>query len=158
MTPLLFSGGCSCGRIRYIVRLPADQPMPKLVICHCTNCKRNSGSSFSCNLVLPATALEFVAGEPKVFFDSTDEGPRKPRRQFCGDCGTPFTSEPAQPSGIISLKWGTLDNRQPLAVIGQQVYCRSEDGFLQELGCEAEGRFQGKMDWKILGSLTRIKH
>lgn len=38
---------------------------------HCTNCKRNSGSSFSSNIVIPLQSLEFTRGEPKAFMDST---------------------------------------------------------------------------------------
>ncbi len=37
-----FTGGCQCGNIRYeVVGTPKQ-----LVVCHCTDCQRQSGSAF----------------------------------------------------------------------------------------------------------------
>ena len=42
------TGGCRCGGIRYEVTGVPQQ----LVVCHCTDCQRQSGSAFGMTLVV----------------------------------------------------------------------------------------------------------
>lgn len=57
---LPWAGGCRCGEVRVRVTRP-----PLLTgTCHCTGCRRMSGSAFSLTLTLPADGFEVAAGEP----------------------------------------------------------------------------------------------
>ena len=49
-------GGCNCGAVRY--RL-TGKPMV-VAVCHCSNCRRQSGSAFSVNVVLRDDAIGIV--------------------------------------------------------------------------------------------------
>lgn len=52
------SGGCSCGAVRYKV---AGEPL-RAGICHCTSCRKESGSVFTAFAVWPESAFE-TSGE-----------------------------------------------------------------------------------------------
>ncbi|GAD98045.1 DUF636 domain protein [Paecilomyces variotii No. 5] len=132
MSTKTYTGACLCSKIKYRIDLPADQPVPKIVLCHCNSCKRYTGSAYSSNIIVPQSALTFTSGEPKLFMDDTDAGP-KLRRQFCGDCGSPLTSEPNQNPDIIVIKSGTLDDRDLFTEMGAEIYCSRKDQFLDKL-------------------------
>ena len=105
-------GGCLCGDIRY-----ESTAAPVLsAVCHCTACQKQSGSAFSTNLVVPATAFRLTGGVPTRFDDQGGSGLGM-KRHFCARCGSPvFTELEAQP-GVVVIKAGTLDN--PSAVSPQ---------------------------------------
>jgi hypothetical protein len=57
---LPWEGGCRCGEVRVRVTKP-----PFLSgACHCTGCRKMTGSAYSLTLTLPSDALEIVKGEP----------------------------------------------------------------------------------------------
>ncbi|PLB36886.1 GFA family protein [Aspergillus candidus] len=129
------TGRCLCEKITYQVDLPAGEPDPKIVLCHCTSCKRYTGSSFSSNLVLPQPSMTYTQGTPKIHLCPSDRE-LTVRREFCGDCGTPLTSQPGDNTSIIIVKWGTLDDehREWCKTLGGEIYCRRRDGWLGEIG------------------------
>ncbi|RAK76896.1 GFA family protein [Aspergillus fijiensis CBS 313.89] len=132
-TPL--TGGCLCQKITYRVDLPPTEPAPKIILCHCTSCKRYTGSAFSSNLIVPAAALVFTTDTPKLYLGHSDRGPPV-RRQFCADCGTPFTSQPGDNDEIIILKTGTLDeaSRVRCGEVGLAIWGRSKEAWLDQIG------------------------
>ncbi|KAJ9270461.1 hypothetical protein DTO271D3_5193 [Paecilomyces variotii] len=132
MSAKTYMGACLCGKLKYRIDLSPDQPLPKLVICHCISCKRYTGSAYSSNIIVPQSAFTFTSGEPKLFMDDTDAGP-KLRRQFCGDCGSPITSEPNQSPDLIVIKSGTLYDRDLFTEVGAEIYCSRKDKFLDNL-------------------------
>ena len=67
------SGGCLCGAVRYEVE---GEPS-RVGLCHCADCRKESGSSFVTFAVWPSTAFS-SKGEVRVF-----EG-----RGFCPACGS----------------------------------------------------------------------
>ncbi|XHG07766.1 hypothetical protein AWENTII_010899 [Aspergillus wentii] len=114
---MTWTGSCMCSNIKYKVDLPADIEPPKLTLCHCTTCKHYTGSAFSANFCVPKDKHSFTQGTPKVYYGDTDHG-RKIKRQFCGDCGSPLTSEPGHLVGKILVKAGTLDADHKLRIGG----------------------------------------
>jgi hypothetical protein len=108
-----FDGGCVCGGVRY--RLEAE-PLT-LYACHCTDCQRQSGSSFGLSMIVPRPALVIVAGEPRTFTLSLADGRRKSGR-FCGDCGTRLWGEPVKIPEVAVLRPGTLDDTTWLHPVG----------------------------------------
>jgi hypothetical protein len=52
-------GGCSCGSVRYRVR------MDPLIVhcCHCRWCQRQTGAAFALNALIEADRVELLAGE-----------------------------------------------------------------------------------------------
>ena len=101
------AGGCLCADIRYI--LHAD-PIA-VAICHCADCRRQSGSSFSIIATIPATAYE-QTGVTKTYMGRGDSG--TVYRDFCGRCGTPVISRLPTLPDIVIVKVGTLDDPSDL--------------------------------------------
>jgi len=83
-------GGCRCGAVKYAV-----VGHPKHVgICHCTDCRQESGSAFTYFAVWPADAFE-RSGNTAVHRG----------RQFCPICGSRlFAARPDE----VEIKLGTL--------------------------------------------------
>lgn len=110
-------GGCLCGQVRF--RLVGD---PLAVhICHCTHCKRNSGSDFSVTCLFPREALT-MQGTPSVYDDFGDTG-QVVRRVFCGSCGTPIELQSSYSfPRYAAIKVGTFDNPDTF-VPDDEVYC-----------------------------------
>src|SRR6185437_12008034 len=102
-------GGCQCGEIRY--RLTGEPLW--LTICHCNECKRQSGGAFGMSLRMRAADVKLLHGEPKRWSRRSDEGGLVICR-FCGNCGTRLWHEPAD-TGFIHVKPGTLDDPSTLA-------------------------------------------
>lgn len=99
-------GRCLCGEVTYEV--DGDEPM-LVGICHCTDCRRHSGSAFSINVGVPRGDLR-VTGTTKTFDTmGTDRG-EPAHRSFCPACGTPLFSVLADAPDIAFVKGGTLDD------------------------------------------------
>jgi hypothetical protein len=75
-------GGCLCGAIRY----RATGTPYHLTHCHCSICRRASGSPFVSWLSFHSNEFAFTRGEPTQFASS-----EKGLRGFCNQCGTALT-------------------------------------------------------------------
>jgi hypothetical protein len=96
-------GGCQCGAVRY--RLTGTPQW--LTICHCNECKRQSGSAFGMSLRMRACDVELISGELREWSRAADSGV-KVSGFFCPTCGTRMWHEPVG-SGFLHIKPGTLD-------------------------------------------------
>ncbi len=100
-----YTGGCQCGEVRYeVVGLPR-----RLVVCHCTDCQRQSGSAFGMTLVVNEADFRLTQGEPKTFASKSAAG-RAKRGAFCPQCGTRIYHKSEARPGRVSVKPGTLDD------------------------------------------------
>jgi hypothetical protein len=102
-------GGCQCGAIRY--RLTGEPVF--LTLCHCRECKRQSGSAFGMSLRMRWADVEVTGAKPKTWTRSSDNG-NPVACSFCETCGTRLWHEPAVP-GFVHIKPGTLDDFSTLA-------------------------------------------
>lgn len=100
----MIEGGCNCGAVRYAIE---GQPLA-VAACHCTRCRRQSGSAFSVNLVVTASAMA-VTGDMATFEDTETSSGASVMRQFCGVCGSPIRSLLTANPDIIAVKAGTTD-------------------------------------------------
>ncbi len=97
-------GGCLCGAVRYELK---TEPRG-IAICHCTHCRRLSGSLFSLNVVVREAEYQ-QSGKTAVFIDRGDSG-HPVERHFCGGCGSPILAKTALMPGKVVVKAGTLDS------------------------------------------------
>lgn len=67
------AGSCNCGKVRYEVR---GEPK-RIGICHCTDCRQESGSAFTYFAVWTSSAFS-TTGETVVHLG----------RRFCPTCGS----------------------------------------------------------------------
>ena len=121
------SGGCLCGKVRY----SAEADPVFTAICHCKNCQKQAGGSFSLNVGIPAAALS-LTGPIKTFQDTGDSG--KPvRRRFCPECGSPVVTEVEAMPGLTIIKAGTLDDTSWLKP-DMEIYCDSAQAWTPRQG------------------------
>lgn len=89
---MIRTGKCSCGKVRYEL---SGEPS-RVGICHCTLCRRETGSVLMAFAVWPQSAFE-TQGETKSY-----EG-----RSFCPECGSRLFS---LGDDEVEIKVGTLDD------------------------------------------------
>lgn len=97
----MLTGGCLCGSVRFEI----DGRLGPVVYCHCSLCRRATGSAFATNASVAEDALRVVAGA-----DLVTEYPDKNEsfRAFCARCGSPvFKRHPKR--GSTRVRLGTID-------------------------------------------------
>ena len=108
-------GGCRCGRVRYQV---SGDPN-RVGICHCTDCRQESGSAFTFFGIWPAAAFS-MAGDTEVY-----EG-----RRFCAHCGSSLFSVDAEEAEI---KLGTLEDAPSGLKPSYELWIKRREPWLQPL-------------------------
>ena len=121
------SGSCLCGSVK--VTLSTD-PVA-IGVCHCRDCQKQTGTSFSLVALVPLAGVE-VTGELGRFDTRGDSGLAVERR-FCPKCGSPIRtdSDGTRQQGITIIKAGILDDVQGLTP-SLQIYCESEHPWLRD--------------------------
>ncbi len=102
-----FTGECLCGAVRY--RIEAEAPKA-MYLCHCTRCRKETGSIHCANVFFPDGRLTFERGGKQIGRFAL-EGTRK-KRWFCQTCGSPVPRQDV--SGMIVLPAGGLDDGSAL--------------------------------------------
>lgn len=100
-----FTGGCLCGAIRYEV---SGDPV-RVANCHCDDCRRATGASFTTNVFVRESDLAILQGTPKSFEHKADSGATM-TKLFCGDCGSQLFGKGTGSPGVIHVKVGTIDD------------------------------------------------
>lgn len=97
----MFHGRCLCGGIRYEI----DGEIGPIDLCHCSSCRRASGSAFASNATIPSAAFTLRSGDDLLReYEST----RGKLRSFCSRCGSPIYARlPAMPE-TLRIRVGTL--------------------------------------------------
>jgi hypothetical protein len=99
------TGGCLCGAVRY----ESIGPVGPAGYCHCTDCRRCTGSAFNVSIRAEVSKFRIVAGRPTGFTKKADSGTEL-TRHFCLECGSPiYTSSPRHPEWVW-IKAGSLDD------------------------------------------------
>ncbi|MFD8978565.1 GFA family protein [Streptomyces sp. NPDC059564] len=97
------SGGCLCGKIRFTVTGPVDDPH----VCNCEHCAKRSGAPFQWWVGFPMDGLKWTGeGEPTWY----DTHPGKTARGFCGGCGTHLAARDYGDDTIIGFLATALDD------------------------------------------------
>jgi hypothetical protein len=134
-------GRCHCGYISYEAEIEPE----KVVICHCTDCQTLSGSAFRTVALTRENAFRLLSGEPKIYV-KTGEGGTKRVQSFCPQCGTPiFSSTVGDGPKVYGVRVGTARQRDQL-VPKIQLWCRSSQRWLADLGAAREMETQPPFD------------
>ena len=102
----LMSGRCLCGGVRFEIR---QRPGP-LELCHCTRCRRVSGSAFVAGLKVATAGYRMTRGRELVrsFSLPVVEVPPAYTTFFCERCGSPVP-EPEPREEHFEIPAGLLD-------------------------------------------------
>ncbi len=105
------TGRCLCAAVQFEI----DGRLGPAIYCHCSQCRRASGSAFATNASVRARYLQFRSGRDAIReYEST---PGK-FRAFCSRCGSPLYSRLASDPESFRIRLGTLDGdpgRRPSA-------------------------------------------
>lgn len=100
-------------------------------VCHCRDCQKQTGTSFSIVTALPDGALS-ITGELRQF-GTVGESGQTVHRHFCGQCGSPIYSAVDAMPGMVFLKAGTLDDPSGLAPQAE-FWCDTAQPWLETRG------------------------
>ena len=103
------SGSCLCGTVKFAV----TPPFSAFRYCHCSRCRKASGSAHAANLVVPRAQFEWLEGEASV---KRYDIPSAQRFSvwFCSECGTrvPHSirtrDDVLVPAGVLDADPGVL--------------------------------------------------
>lgn len=111
---------CACGQLRAEV---TGDPL-RVSICHCTECRRRTGSAFSHNARFGRGQVR-VTGRDRTHTRTGDEG-SSITHHFCPDCGVTVWYGNAETSETIGIpvgafamvecpapQWSVYDDRRP---------------------------------------------
>jgi hypothetical protein len=96
-------GSCLCGAVAYEARLP----LIKFVNCHCSRCRKASGSAHSVNAYVLPDAFRWTRGEDVVRRFDLPEA-RSFATAFCSRCGSPVPHATRSGREVI-IPAGSLD-------------------------------------------------
>jgi len=99
------SAGCFCEKVRLSIAGEKGAP----ILCHCLDCRKISGSTYSVNIILPDEAINIEQGTPKTITKTADSGSTIVS-SFCGDCGTTLFRISEGMPGKTIIKAGILDD------------------------------------------------
>lgn len=99
------SGGCFCNKIRLSYTGEPDGH----VLCHCLDCRKIGGASYSNNIIVPDSNFKLEAGTPKTISKTADTG-KKITSHFCPDCGTTLFRTGESFPGQHIIKAGVLND------------------------------------------------
>lgn len=98
----MYKGSCLCGAIKYEVR----GDFGAAYYCHCSRCRKATGSAFASSAAVPASDFVVVEGESALKSFSTKAGVH---RIFCSNCGSPIISRRDFGPEVVRVRLGSLD-------------------------------------------------
>lgn len=108
MTQFTLKGSCLCGSVKYAV---TGEPK-RFYHCHCSRCRRVTGTGHASNLFLQPAALTWLSGEELVREFKVPEAKRF-TNNFCANCGSRLPRQ-AKDSDLVMIPAGSLDDEAPI--------------------------------------------
>jgi hypothetical protein len=102
MNDSVFHGGCLCGAVTFEI----TGALERMVHCHCSRCRRGTGTGHATNFLANPDQLTWLSGEQSIKrFDLP--GAKSFAKWFCSNCGCPLP-RPSR-SGKLIVPAGSLD-------------------------------------------------
>jgi len=98
-------GACLCQSVRF----EADPPFAKFLKCHCSRCRRASGSAFAANAYVLPQAFRWILGQDNVVRFDLPEA-RSFSTSFCRRCGSPLPHATRSGREIVIPAGSLLDD------------------------------------------------
>jgi len=103
-------GGCFCGetRIQYTGDVQAT------ALCHCLDCRKITGSTYSTNIIVPGDGFSVTSGSPKTISKKGDDTGNEITSHFCGNCGSTLWRDGPTFGDAKVIKVGIMDDLNAL--------------------------------------------
>ena len=99
----MYTGKCLCGD----VEVQVGGEISDIIHCHCSLCRKNSGTAFATNGFINAADFKIVKGSERLSAYSFKPGRN---RYFCSKCGSPIYSANEQDPTRYRIRLGLLDS------------------------------------------------
>ena len=104
MADNLIAGECLCGAVKFHI----SGAFESFFLCHCSRCRKDSGSAHSANLFSSTATLTWASGEESV--KTFRLSGTRHTKSFCSECGSALPI--ALPElGLLVVPAGSLDSR-----------------------------------------------
>jgi len=97
-------GSCLCGTVSYTV----TPPFQYFAHCHCSRCRKSSGTGHATNLIADPAQFRWTAGEEAIRRYQLPEA-ESFGKWFCSHCGSPLPRE-SRGGSIMVIPAGSLDD------------------------------------------------
>ena len=118
----MIKGSCLCGAVKYELKGEISQ----ILLCHCSRCRKATGSAFAALTPVRTEDLHFISGEQSI--KKFDSAPGV-GRYFCQDCGSPLFSKRENAPELVRLRIGTLDTKIPTTPIAHVFVASKSEWF-----------------------------
>lgn len=99
----MYQGECLCGE----VAIEINGPINSIIHCHCSLCRKSSGTAFATNGFVLTKDFNIVKGAGRLSHFTFKPGRV---RHFCSNCGSPVYSSNADDPKRIRIRLGVLDS------------------------------------------------
>lgn len=101
-------GSCLCGAVRFAV----DPPFLKMMHCHCSRCRKGTGTGHATHLTVDPGQFRWLSGE-EVITRYDLPAAESFSKWFCSRCGSPVPRL-RRTGGIMVIPAGSLDEAPPI--------------------------------------------
>ena len=103
----MIRGSCLCGGVRFEI----ERAVGPFELCHCTRCRKVSGSGYLTWLTVRRKDFRFLQGADliKSYERPVSESPPAYRTSFCSLCGSQVP-DPANSEQVFEIPAGALDD------------------------------------------------
>ena len=99
----MYLGKCLCGELE--IKIKGE--ISDIIHCHCSLCRKNSGTAFATNGFINSSEFEIVSGRKNLSKFSFKPGRN---RHFCTSCGSPVYSSNEQDPTRYRIRLGIIDS------------------------------------------------
>lgn len=98
----MYQGSCLCGAVTIEVHGGIDS----IIHCHCSMCRKSSGTAYATNGFVAKAGLLIKTGEEQINYYEIAPGKK---RHFCSVCASPIFSSNDESPELLRLRLGILD-------------------------------------------------
>ncbi|WP_046006732.1 GFA family protein [Pseudoalteromonas rubra] len=99
----MYQASCLCGAVKLELR----GAITSIIHCHCSLCRKSSGTAYATNGFVSRDELKVIAGEEHIRHYAFKPGRL---RHFCGICASPLYSSNQDNPEKLRLRLGILDS------------------------------------------------
>lgn len=122
------NGSCHCGDITF----EAEVDENKVILCHCLDCQKLSGTAFRSVVISEPNGLTFTKGKAKEYIKIAESG-NKRAQGFCQNCGSAIYATSVEPANrVYGIRAGCIDQRS-LLVPKSQIWHKSAVPWLEAI-------------------------
>jgi hypothetical protein len=117
---MFINGSCHCGDISFEAEIDEN----KVILCHCLDCQKLSGTAFRSVVISEPNGLTFTKGKAKEYIKIAESG-NKRAQGFCKNCGSAIYATSEEPTNrVYGIRAGCIEQRN-LLVPKNQIWHKS---------------------------------